>query len=152
MGKKEITKKEEGGKKADSFTVTNAMLKTFNLFLNIPLHSEKAVARNKVINIIKEKFEEFETNRLAIIDDHVKRDTKGEMVMNEEGTNFIMKNIMAFDDAYSNLCNLPVIFDVLPSNRPSWRIARDIIKSTKVEMDVEQTEHWEKIIEALDTI
>lgn len=153
MGKKDIIKKEKGGEKADSFTVTNAMLKTFNLFLNIPLHSEQAVARNKVINLIKEKFEEFEVNRLAIVKDHSKKDPKtGEMVMNEEGTNFIMKDIIAFNDAYEKLRQLPVVFDILPSNRQSWRIARDIIKSTKVEMDVEETEHWEKIIEALDTI
>lgn len=152
MGKKDIIKKEKGGQKADSFTVTNAMLKTFNLFLNVPLHSEQAVARNKVIGLIKEKFDEYEVNRQALVKDHAKKGSDDELLMNEEGTNYIMKDIVAFSDAYEELRAVPVIFDILPSNRSAWRIARDIIKSTKAEMDVEETEHWEKIQEALNTI
>lgn len=143
---------EKESDKVSSFQLKNKMLKFFNLLIDVPLHSEQAVARNRISKLIKEKFDEFEADRLDLIEKYAKRDDKNEKMLDEEGKNYILADIEGFDRDWELLRENVAVFDILPSNRQYWRTIRDVVKNTKVEMDIETTDTWEEIMETLKNI
>lgn len=154
MKKDKTTETKKETKKADSFSLKNYMLKLLNVMLSVPLHSEKASARNKVLKLIAEKLELFEEDRMEIIKKYAKKDNEGELVMEvtDKGKNYILEDEKSFSTEYEVIAQQEVIFDILPSNRGNWKLMLDVIKDTKLEMDPSDTEAWETIIEALKTI
>lgn len=152
MSKKETQKKGEKKEKVNSFSIQNIKLKPLYVWLSIPQHSERAIARNRVVALIKEKMQEFENDRLQLIEEHVKLDDKNERMTTEDGSEFLMKDDAAFDAAWEVLKKQHVTFDILPSNREHWRIAREIVKGTNDEMDIATTDFYEEILTALENI
>lgn len=154
MAKKPQKKKhqEKESDKVGSFQLPNKMLKFFNHMIDVPLHSEQAVARNRISKLIKEKYDEFETDRLDLVEKYAKRDDKNEKMLDEEGTNFLINDQGSFDREWELLRSQVATFDVLPSNRQYWRTILDVVKNTKLEMDIELTDMWEELIEALKTV
>lgn len=154
MKKDQPTETKKEIKKADSFTVKNYMLKLFGALLAVPLHAEKASARNKVLKLIGEKIDLFETDRMELVKKYGKKDTEGELIMEmtDKGKNYVLEDQEAFSTEYELIAAQEVIFDVLPSNRANWKLMLDVIKSTKLEMDPIDTDTWEVITEALKTI
>lgn len=154
MAKKDKTKnhQKKEQEKVSSFQVQNKVLKFMNALIDVPLHSEQAVARNRISKAIQEKFDEFEKDRLDLIEKYAKRDDNNEKMLDEEGKNYILENIEGFNRDWELLREQHAVFDVLPSNRQYWRTIRDVVKNTKLEMDIELTDMWEELLEALKTI
>lgn len=138
--------------KTTSFEVKGYHLKPLKLWLDIPMHREKAIARNKIVKLINEKLNEYEENRLLLVKEYAKKDAEGEAIMTEDGENYEMDDLKGFVEAFGVIKNAPVIFDLLPSNRNEWRTIRDIIKKTDIEMDVITTEFWEEVTSAMEKI
>lgn len=143
---------EKDTNKVSSFQLKNKMLKFFNHLIDVPLHSEQAVARNRISKLVKEKFDEFEADRLDLIEKYAKRDDKKEKMLDEKGENFLLEDQEAFERDWEILRSQEAVFDVLPSNRQYWRTIRDVVKNTKLEMDIELTDMWEDLLEALKSI
>jgi hypothetical protein len=152
MSKTETTKKKEKAPSVEGVSLKYYMLQPIVQFLNIPLHSEKAIARNRIVKLISEKHEELEAVRMDLIKEHAEKDADGSPKMSEDKSHYIMKDDAAFDAEWQVLKNQEVVFDLLPSNRNYWRVAREIIKYTKEQMTYEKTEIWEAIVEALATV
>lgn len=154
MAKKPEKKKHQEKEldKVSSFQLKNKMLKFFNHLIDVPLHSEQAVARNRISKLVKEKFDEFEADRLDLIEKYAKRDDNKEKMLDAEGVNFLLEDQAGFERDWEILRNNVALFDVLPSNRQYWRSIRDVVKNTKLEMDIELTDMWEELIEALKTV
>lgn len=151
MAKKDKPKKEVKEKK-DSFSIKKNMLKFFILLLSAPLHSEKARARNKVLKVVEEEFNNFDAERIELIKQYGKKDADGELVRDEEKKTYILEDSKGFDTAFKLLENEEVVFDVLPSNREHWKMMIEVIDKTSIEMDPEATDTWEEIISALKSI
>lgn len=145
---KDITK----GKIA-TVQLKNWMLSPLYAWLNIPLHSEQAVARNRIAKMIQEKAEDFENDRLQAIEKYKVYDpvtNEAVTMKGKEGKDvFKITDEKAWADEYEVLKNQIVIFDVLPSNRAHWKIVRDLIKNTKIDMDIDTTALWESLLEAM---
>lgn len=145
------TDKKTTETKASSFTLANWKMKVIiETWLNTPLHSEKAIARNRVVKMMTEKFEDFEKDRLALVEQHGKRDEDKNLII-KDGS-YVMIDEEAFQKEWALLKDTEAIFDILPSTRPYWKTVRDIIKDSKVEMDIEATDIYEELLEKLKQI
>lgn len=123
------------------------------IMLNVPLHSEKARARNRIIEIVGQKFKEYDKDRMDLVTKYGEKDPKtGELAMDEDGKNYKIKNHEKFNLDFIKLINADVVFDILPSNREYWRLVKGVIENTKVEMNVQDTANWEDILLVLETI
>lgn len=141
---------------ADSVTFKNFELQTIITWLDTPLHSKQAVARNRICEIIGEKHNAFEKDRMALIDKYGKRDPKtNEYVVIPDGLGgrkYDLADQKKFDEEYKVIKDMDIVFDILPSNRDYWRMARQILLDIKVPMDIELTNFWERIIKALEDV
>ena len=132
-------------------------IKPLIIWLDIPLHSEKAVARNRITKLLKTEFELFEADRLQALEKHkVMKDGKPELEMimenGKEVESFKLKDPKKWSEEWKKMQEQTVTLDVLPSNRAQWRIVRDLLKGTKVEMDIEMTEWYEHILSAVEKV
>lgn len=154
MAKKPQKKHQE--KKTNTvstFKIKNKLLRVFNVLIDVPLHSEQAVARNRISKLIEEKFAEFETDRLDLIERYAKKDEKtGEKILDEEGTNFLLADSKGFDRDWEILRNTPAVFDVLPSNRQYFKTIAKVIQNTDMKMDIELTDLWEELLDSFKEI
>ena len=142
--------------KANTIVLKNDDLATFIAWLNIPLHSEKAIARNRIVELLKKEANNFNSDRLAMLEPfkELDADKKPIMVIDESDNkeHFKLNDNAGWKATWEALLKKEVIFDVLPSNRTNWRIVRDIIANTKNEMDIETTEWYEGVLTALSKI
>lgn len=145
--KKQPKEKKEA---VSSFELQNYMLKPLRSWLNAPLHSEQAVARNRVVKILDEKISLFETDRMELVNKYGKKDTEGELIIGENGYEF--EDMKTFAAEYEVISTQPAIFDLLPSNRVYWKGILPVIKNTQEEMDIFTTEIWEQVIEIIGKI
>lgn len=147
------TSKETKKEKATSVQIKNWMLSPFYAWLDIPLHSEQAVARNRIAKLLKEKAEDFETDRLEAIEKYKVYDPITKEAILSKGKDgkdvFKISDLPAWEKEYEVLRNQVVFFDLLPSTRPYWKIVRELIKNTKIDMDIETTNLWEELLEAM---
>jgi hypothetical protein len=154
MAKKPQKKHQE--KKTNTvstFEIKNKLLRVFNLLIDVPLHSEQAVARNRISKLIQEKFAEFETDWLELIERYAKKDEKsGEKILDEDGKNFLLADSKGFDREWEILRNTPAVFDVLPSNRQYFKTIAKVIQDTDMKMDIELTDLWEELLDAFKEI
>lgn len=141
---------------ADSVVFKNVDLKTLIAWLDVPLHSQQAIARNRVCEQIGVVFNAFEKERLALVEKYGDRDPKTNeiiIITNPDGsTNFKLKDKKAFEAEYNPLADTDAIFDILPSNRQHWKTVREIIASSKMPMDVAITTFWEGVLKALENV
>ena len=143
------TKEKKAGTK-NAVTFKNKELVEVMGWLNVPLHSEQARARNKIVDILNTEFEIFEKERIAICDKYTDRTPEDNKPIMQDGHYKIKdEHKETFDKEWKDLQDAPVTFDILPSNREHWRIVRNVIEKTNREMDIDQTAFWEKILEAL---
>lgn len=146
---KDTVEKKE---KVNSFAIQNKNLKPLYVWLSVPQHSQRAIARNRITSLIKEKLEEFEADRLELVNQHVKLNDKNERETTADGKVFVMKDEDAFQAAWELLRSEYVTFDILPSNREYWRIAREIVKDTNEELDIASTNLYEEVLTGLENI
>jgi hypothetical protein len=141
-------------KKKDSITFKNMHLKPLLKWLDIPLHSQKAIARNRICEIIQDRFDLFEKDRIAILEKYAEKE-KGQLKIEKDKDgrlNYVLSNREKFNSEFSVINEENVIFDILPSNREYWKIVRDIFESSKVEMNIETTQFYEFVLKTLENI
>lgn len=149
-----MAKKTKTTAVANTITLKNDDLGTLISWLSLPLHSEKASARNRIVKLLQAEGEIFDNVRQEALEKHkITKDGKAETWKDDKGKTFFkLKDDAKWAEEYQKLSLLPVTFDVLPSNRESWRIVRSILADTKNEMDVPTTDWWESVLVALKNV
>jgi uncharacterized Fe-S cluster-containing protein len=127
-------------KKAEikALTLKNYQLKTILNILDVPLHSERARARNRFYKIISAKENERETERIKIAEKYGK--------LNKERMVYEFKQPEKFSKEFSKLQNEVSIIDILPSVKADLPIIKEIINNSKIVMNFTETEVYEEII------
>ncbi len=153
-GKKLINKNMS--KEKQKIEIQFGLLKQILEWLDIPLHGQEARDRNAVFKIIKEKFDEYEKERMVIIEKYCKREKDGSLKMVVDpfsgGKKYDIENMESFEKDFRELSESVAIFDVLPSTKNGWVVVKKIFADTKKAMDIETTTFWEKILLALENI
>lgn len=147
--KKTATKKQS----IDTIKLQNGSLDTVLVWLNVPLHSKEAIARNRIVEIISEKVKQLEKDRMSLIEKYGERDKENNLIIitDEETkkTHYKLKDKEKFNEDFKALLDTEIIFDILPSNRDYWKTVKNIWENTKVEMDIETTTFYEEILKRL---
>jgi len=138
-----------------SIELANYQIKDILDRLNVPLHSEKARARNRIVEILGPIANATEKERLALVDKYAEKDenNKPVIVMGEFGKDhYKLTDDAAFQKEWQEVQAVKNTFDILPSNRMAWIVVREMWEKTTREMDINETILWEEIINALKGI
>lgn len=157
MSKEKQGKNPTEKKEVNSVSFENKYLENMLKWLNVPLHGAEASSRNRVVEVIGDAFNMYEKDRIAMNERNSIKDEKtGKPVMykepNDNRDHYKIADMEAWKKEYEELASSKAIFDILPSTRPHWRVARDIFKNTKVAMDIETTTFWEMVTTELSKI
>jgi len=140
----------------DMIVLSVKLIRQIYIWLDVPLHSEKARARNRIVAILKSFYEESEETRMKIVEKFARKEADGTLKILTDvvtgSTSYDIADRKRFDEAWIKAQAVQYTFDILPSNRDHWRVVRGIFENTKIEMDIDMTDTWEEIITALEQI
>lgn len=128
--------------KIKTLNLKNYQLETLAKILDVPLHSEKARARNRFYKILKSKIDDREKARIEILERLGK--------LNKEKNNYEIKNVKKFNEEFEKMQNEVCIIDLLPSVKADLPFIKEILEKTKVEMNITQTEIYEEILAEIE--
>lgn len=149
-------KKQKNVNQVDSIVLSVKLIRQIYIWLDIPLHSEKARARNRIVAILKSFYEESEETRMKIVEKFARKEADGTLKIITDvatgSTSYDIEDRKRFDEAWIKAQGIEYTFDIMPSNRDHWKVVRGIFENTKMEFDIEMTDTWEAIINALENI
>lgn len=147
---KKQNKQENSESAVKSITLKNSQIKILSAFIDIPLHSLKARSRNIIYKLINPALQEYETERMKLVQKYGSKNKDGELeFIDEEKTQFKIEDTEKFEKAFTKLRDIEIVFDILPSNKEAWKVTKQIVEETKAEFTVADTIVWEELLESL---
>lgn len=121
-------------------------------WLNVPLHGEELRNRNKFIGIIEPLKEEADNKRIEILESHSDKDADGKAII-EEGQYKIPedKKGLVFDEL-AKFLDGETPLKVTDDNKAYFISARDILKKSTKDMDIEQGKVYDRILTEFETL
>ena len=123
------------------------------------LHGQRARARNRIVKLIGEKAVMIEKERMIILGKYSKKTKDGELetkevedVFGKKTRQYVIADQEKFNKQYQSLIDEDAVFDLLPSNREDFKIAKEIVLNLNVEMDFNQTDVYEQVCSAFEKI
>lgn len=141
--------KKENTAKIKTLDIKNGGLDLFIKLLDVPMHSEKARARNRVMKILMEKEQIYQAERQAIIVKYCKKGPDKKPIVNNNTYSFERDKAGKFSSEVEKLVMEKVLIDVLPSLKADLKLIKDVVASSKLEMNYTETELYEEILAAL---
>jgi hypothetical protein len=131
--------------KIEALNFKNYQLELLSKMLDVPLHSEKARARNRFFKVVQPKIQTKNTEHDALLVKYGKKSDK-------EKNQFTIKpeSLEKFSAEIKKLNNEPCIIDLLPSVKADMPAIKDILKNSKVEMNITETEIYEEIMTEIE--
>lgn len=135
-------KKESKQPELQALNLKNYQLELLGTILDVPLHSERARARNRFYKIVQTKVGDKEKGRIELLEKYGK--------LNKEAHKYDIKDVKKFNEEWTKLQQEACIIDVLPSVKADLPIIKDILKNSKVEMNITDTEIYEEIMTEIE--
>lgn len=126
--------------KAEALTLKNHQLKLLSEIIDIPLHSEKARARNRFGKILFEKIDTIEKERVALCEKY------GKYNNDRKAYDIDLKNIEKFNKEYGKLMSEVCIIDLLPSVKADLPVIKDILDKTKRGFNYTEMEVYDELV------
>jgi dihydrodipicolinate reductase len=113
-----------------------------------------ARVRNRVVDIIAKKDEEFKKNNEALLKLYGKKGKDGKVIISEQDgrTTVQLSNVQKYSDEYKKLLDEDVIIDLLPSNTSDFKAIKVILSKLDVEMDYTDTKILDELLERFNLI
>jgi len=162
--KKEKSKKKDGVK---ALEIKKYVLKQFIKWLKtitkidptgnpiefpFALHGQKTRHRNQIVNILSEKYELVESERVALCEEQCKKGKDGKPKMTEQGS-YDIADRDKFDKAFGELMDETIVIDILPSTEAAWETVKDIVlNGLRTEMSYPEGIMYEEVCKALEQI
>ena len=131
----------------------------FSLLIDAMLHGQESRARNKIVNLLKERITEFEKERRAIVEKFGEKDkegkTKTEKFIQEgiEKERFVLKDQEGFNKEFQELISTcKFIFDILPSNKIDFATVKNIVFNIKKDMNYLDGEIYASLCDKLEKL
>lgn len=134
-----------------SINIKYKLLKTLASWVNVPLHSEEARARNRIVKLLQSAYEDFEKYRLSLVDKYGEKDDEGNLKFTEDGSNYLLTDEEQFAEEWNVLKEATVTFPIL-ENRTDWLVVNNILKNITIQMDTATTEQYEELLSAINLI
>lgn len=131
----------------------------FALLVEVMLHGQESRSRNKIVNLLKERIDEFEKERMPLLDKFSEKDKEGKPKTEKfnqdgmEGERFILANPDEFNKEFQELVNTSkFIFDILPSNSRDFATTKNILLNLQRNMNYQDGEIYASICEKLEKV
>ena len=128
--------------KIEALNFKNYQLELLSKMLDVPLHSEKARARNRFFKVVQSKASDKEKGRIDLLEKYGK--------LNKEENRYDIKDLKKFNMEFTKLQQEVCIIDLLPSVKADMPAIKDILKNSKVEMNITETEIYEEIMTEIE--
>ena len=135
-------KKEIKQSEISALNLKNYQLELLSKMLDVPLHSERARTRNRFYKIVLTKADDKEKGRIELLEKYGK--------LNEKEKKYDITDMKKFNEEWTKLQQEACIIDVLPSIKADLPIIKDILKNSKVEMNITETEIYEEIMTEIE--
>ena len=134
----------------DTLIIKNYHLATFMKVLDYPMAFAKGRVKNRLMSILAQKAQALEKNRIEILNTLCDKDKDGKPVMEKGSFKLSDKNKKKWDEEYQKMMMEDCIIDVTPSIKSDLGPLKDIINTSTVELDTQQTVIVEEIITSLE--
>ena len=131
----------------------------FYLLIESLLYGQESRSRNKIVNLLKERVEEFEKERMSILEKYSEKDKEGKLKtekfiqQGEEKKRFVLTDQEKFNKEFQELVNTSKsVFDVLPSNRSDFLTVKNIVLNSNKKLNYEDSEIYDRICTKLEKI
>jgi DNA gyrase/topoisomerase IV subunit A len=125
----------------------------FTILVEAMLHGQECRSRNKIIKILKTKLDEFDKERMSLLEKYGEKDADGKRKIDETGKNYILADQEGFNKEYEELLsNSDVILDILPSNKADFGIVKAIILNLKRDFNYADGEIYTTLCEKLGSL
>ena len=131
----------------------------FYLLVESLLYGQESRSRNKIVNLLKERVEEFEKERMSILEKYSEKDKEGKLKtekfiqQGEEKKRFVLADQEKFNKEFQELVNTSKsVFDVLPSNRSDFLTVKNIVLNSNKKLNYADGEIYDRICAKLEKI
>lgn len=138
-------------KKYPALVLKNYLINSCVNFLDVPLPAQIARSRNRFLKALSPRAEEFETERMKLINQYAEKGTDEKPLVMPNG-NYKIKDQAAFDAAWKTLKEETATFDVLPSNMADFHVVKGIMLGLDTPMNVGETHDYEELCIAFEKL
>jgi hypothetical protein len=135
-----------------SIVFKNSHLALMAAMLDVKLSGKESRKRNKFVNILNAKRDEFEKERVAIMEALAKKDDKGFPVVDMATSRYVFsnENIKKANDEHIALLEEECIFDIPDSVKGSLGFVKGLIVSTEIKFNSEDGRLYDEICEIFE--
>jgi len=84
---------------------------------NSMLHGQELRSRNRIMSILNDRFNEYESERMDLVNKYGKKDKKGKLEL--VNNRYSLDNTVKFNKEFNELAKSYIILDILPLISPS---------------------------------
>lgn len=141
-------------KEIKSLRIKNGHLETLISFLDIPLHSTDARARNSFITKVGKQIGFLNSEKQRLLTEHAEKDAKGKVKFLEKGARYDItpQNLEKVNVEMGVLYEEKYILDYLPSNKAEIDIVTKIILQSTKEFGVTDGLIYDELCQAVERI
>ncbi len=116
------------------------------------LHGSECRSRNRIVNILNPKLDEFEKNRMELINRFGEKDESGKVKTNPETNSFVLSNEEGFSKEYKEMIDEKIVIDIFPSNREDLKVVKNLVLNTKKDFGYADGEIYDEVCRVLEEI
>lgn len=143
-------------KKADALSIPNYSLALLYQLLNVPLHGAQSRARNRFAQIVKNRVNSLEDDRIELLEARCNKDAKGKpkkkVTDGEESYDISDKELAAYRKEFDALMHENLVIDILPSTKQDLVLIRPLILDSKLPIGTVDGYTYEEICAAFEAI
>jgi hypothetical protein len=147
-----ITLSLKNKKKMDTINFKNYQLNAIIKILSYPMPFYKGRVKNRFMSLIMEKAQALEKNRLEILMGLCKKDKDGNPITKNDNYELDDKNRVKWSQEYAKMMGEDCLIDVTPSLKVDLGPIKDLINSSSVELDNQETAIIEEVVTALEIV
>ncbi len=134
----------------DTINLKNYQLDTIIKALNYNMPFAKGRVRNRFLIILSQKAQALEKNRLEMLTELSEKDAEGKPKIKDNSFELSTANQEKWTIEYAKMMEESCIIDVTPSIKGDLGTLKDIINTSKTELDALQTKVLEEVILAFE--
>ncbi len=134
----------------DTINLKNYHINSFMKTLNYAMPFARGRVKNRILIILSEKAEALEKSRIEILNGLADKDKEGKPVLVNNQFKISDKNRVKFEEEYQKMMNEDCIIDVTPSLKADIGSVKDMINTSTVNLDPNETKNMEEVLTALE--
>lgn len=149
-------KKAESSTTVSALVLPNYSLSLLYVLLNVPLHGAQSRSRNRFGQLIKNRINYLEDERISMLEERCNKDGKGEpkkkIVDDQEQYDISDKALAEYRKEFDALMHENTVIDLLPSTKADIAMIRPLVLESKTPIETVDGYTYEEICKAFEAI